>query len=281
LNSMRGLKWMLKDAGQHVDFIGCIGDDEYGKILTKISQDAGISTHFDINPHHQTGCCASIIFNKDRSLVAYVSAAGHYSFDHYQSQEVQDVLNKSDIIYTTGFFTLSSYPSTLAAGQLAAQTNKYFILNLSASFVVEMDNFYNILQYADIVIGNEHESLAVSNKQGWGLSDNREIALKIAQLPKINPSRKRTVIITQGKQSTIVCQDDVVTEYPVPRIDPSLIVDTNGAGDSFVAGYLAGLSYGKPVQTCIDAGHYCAAYCIQGTGIDFKTPSEFDWKPIM
>jgi adenosine kinase len=276
LNTMRGLKWMLGSSG-HVDFIGCIGNDDYGKLLTKVAHDSGVNTHFDINQVHQTGCCASIIYNKDRSLVGFVSAAGHYSFDHYQSRDVQEAVNSSDIIYTTGFFSLSSYASILAAGQYAAQSNKYFMLNLSAPFVTELDNFYNVLQYADIVVGNEHESLAVSNKQGWGTSDNKEIALKIAQLPKINQSRKRMVIITQGKHSTLVCEDDTVTEYPVPAIDPSLIVDTNGAGDSFVAGFLAGFSHGKPIRTCVDAGHYCAGYIIKGTGIDFASPSEFQW----
>jgi len=279
LNTMRGLKWMLKGTG-HVDFLGCIGDDEYGRLLTKVSHDSGVATHYEINTEHQTGCCASIIYNKDRSLVAYVAAAGHYSFNHFQTQEVQEAINNSEIFYATGFFILSSYPSVLALGQHAAQTNKYFMLNLSAPFIIEghWENFYNVLQYADIVCGNEHEAQAFASKNNWGTTDATEIALKIAQLPKINQSRKRLVIITQGSHATAVCHDDVVTSYPVPGIDKSLIVDTNGAGDSFVAGFIAGFSLGKPIRTCVDAGHYCAGYIIQGTGINFNNNSEFDWE---
>ena len=46
-------------------------------------------------------------------------------------------------------------------------------------------------------------------------------------------------MITQGAQPTLVAQDGNVTEFPVLPIAPEEIVDSNGAGDAFVGGYLA------------------------------------------
>jgi len=278
LNSMRGLKWMLKGTGK-VDFVGCIGQDEYGQILSKTSREDGIDTHYQVITEHQTGCCCSIIYQKDRTLVAFVSAAGHYSFSHYQTKDVQDVVLDSEIFYATAFFILSSYETILAVGQYAAQSDKVFMMNISAPFLIEgfWDKFYAVFQYADIIVGNEHEATAFAIKNGWNTNDFNEIALRIAQLPKINQSRKRMVIITQGARNTTVCENDIVTQYPVPRIDPSLIQDTNGAGDSFVGGFLSGLSKGKSTAVCVTAGHYCAGYIIQGTGVVFSKPSSFDW----
>ena len=46
----------------------------------------------------------------------------------------------------------------------------------------------------------------------------------------------RTVVITRGDNSTILVEDGVLTEHEVTPIPDSEIVDTNGAGDAFVAG---------------------------------------------
>ena len=39
----------------------------------------------------------------------------------------------------------------------------------------------------------------------------------------------------------IAVQDGVAKEFPVQKLDADKIVDTNGAGDAFVGGYLAQL----------------------------------------
>ena len=41
------------------------------------------------------------------------------------------------------------------------------------------------------------------------------------------------------------------------------IVDSNGAGDSFVGGYLAAHICGHPVDRCVAAGMFVAAECLQ------------------
>ena len=96
--------------------------------------------------------------------------------------------------------------------------------------------------------------------------DLKEIAIKIASLPQAGNKKSRTVVITQGKDPTLVVQGNVcltkfilqkisivtiqtklnvlilnssdgkVTEYPVALIKQESIVDTNGAGDAFVGG---------------------------------------------
>jgi adenosine kinase len=61
------------------------------------------------------------------------------------------------------------------------------------------------------------------------------IAKAISELPKKNSQRKRVVVITQGSDPTVLAitgQD--LKEFAVKK--PLEIVDTNGAGDSFVGG---------------------------------------------
>ena len=62
--------------------------------------------------------------------------------------------------------------------------------------------------------------------------DVREIARYMAELPKENSKRKRTVVITQGTEPTVVAVqgEDDVKEYEVHEIAKEKICDTTGAG---------------------------------------------------
>jgi len=120
---MRSIQWSLRGVGD-VNFIGCIGNDEFGNQLTQIATQAGIKPHFMVTNEHQTGCCASIIYKQDRSLVAHVSAAAKYSIDHFNSEKIQNMLNDCEIIYASGFFILSSLATCIAAGKHAMEKIK-------------------------------------------------------------------------------------------------------------------------------------------------------------
>ncbi len=66
------------------------------------------------------------------------------------------------------------------------------------------------------------------------------------------------MIITQGKNPiisvTLQIEKVMVEEHPVKVIEKSKIVDTNGAGDSFVGGFLSQIYLGKDLHTAIKAG---------------------------
>lgn len=66
-----------------------------------------------------------------------------------------------------------------------------------------------------------------------------QVALRVARLPKASGARPRVVVITQGADPTIVACGGKVMHYPVLRVAADEIVDTNGAGDAFVGGFLS------------------------------------------
>lgn len=55
-------------------------------------------------------------------------------------------------------------------------------------------------------------------------------------MPKENQSRPRMVVFTQGEGNVIVVTGSEVQEFPVTKLTPDQIKDTNGAGDAFVGG---------------------------------------------
>lgn len=74
-----------------------------------------------------------------------------------------------------------------------------------------------------------------------------DIAVAIAKFAKSNTKRPRVAIVTHGAKPVIVAShmpgsDEVsLKEYPIKPLSKEQIVDTNGAGDAFVGGFMAQL----------------------------------------
>ena len=67
----------------------------------------------------------------------------------------------------------------------------------------------------------------------------------MAKYKKANQKRPRVAIVTNGSKPIIVAintpgSDEVdLKEYPIEALTKDKVVDTNGAGDSFVGGFLS------------------------------------------
>ena len=109
-------------------------------------------------------------------------------------------------------------------------------------------------------MGNETEALSYAESLDWTSRSVPVIAQQLANLPKKNTQRKRTVIITQGTAPTIVAVqgESSPRQFNVKAIAKEEIVDTNGAGDAFAGGFVAGLVQGKDIDTCVDMGSWLA-----------------------
>lgn len=165
----------------------------------------------------------------------------------------------------------------LKVARYAAENNRTFTLNLSAPFISQFfkEALMEVMPYVDILFGNETEAATFAREQGFETKDIKEIARKTQALPKVNSKRQRTVIFTQGRDDTIVATGNDVTAFPVLDQNQEEIVDTNGAGDAFVGGFLSQLVSNKPLTECIRAGHYAASVIIRRTGCTFPEKPNF------
>eukprot|EP01130_Rhizamoeba_saxonica_P018946 TRINITY_DN9673_c0_g1_i1.p1 TRINITY_DN9673_c0_g1~~TRINITY_DN9673_c0_g1_i1.p1 ORF type:complete len:360 (-),score=114.15 TRINITY_DN9673_c0_g1_i1:35-1057(-) len=276
-NSIRAAQWMLPEENK-THFIGSVGDDTNGGLLANAAIGGGVQPHYMIS-ETRTGCCAVVVVDKERSLVADLAAANDYNISHFNTPEIQEVVNSADIFYSSCFFLTVSPDTLVEIGKHSLANEKTLMINIAAPFLVQFfwDQMQSVLPFADFVFCNETEAAAFADKMEWDSSDLKEVAKKLAALPK-EGGKPRTVIFTRGSDSTIVANAEGCTEYPVPKIESNLIVDTNGAGDSFVGGFLAGYAQGKPIEKCVDAGCYCAGLVIQQSGCTFPTPEpSFEW----
>jgi adenosine kinase len=285
-NSIRVAQWMLQQPDV-TTFIGSAGPKTcaFGKTLKDVASKDGVKTLY-YESTKQTGTCAVLVFENERSLAANLSAANEFQYSFMQTAEVKQAVEKAQIMYSAGFFlTLPEGPkSAMEMAQKAAKENKVYCLNLAAPFIAQFFHaqLVELMPYADILFGNESEALQFAQTAGFeNPTDLKQVAHKIACMPKQNGRRGRVVVITQGQDPTIVFAEGKCTTYPVSLVKKALLVDTNGAGDAFVGGFLSRLALAEvgnqewDLAECVRAGQYASRLVIQQSGCKMPASGDF------
>lgn len=276
-NTIRCAQWMMAKQPGSTAYMGCVGDDEYARTLESCASADGVLVHYMKDETTPTGTCAALIKDGERALVTNLDAANNFKESHLETDKAKEIIASAKCYYCAGFFLTVSVESLVKVAEHAVANKKTFCLNLSAPFIVDFfgDQLATAMPYADFLFGNESEAAAFGKKHNMG-DDLKEVALAVAALPKKDDSRPRTVVFTQGSESTIVAYNGSVTVYPVDPLSKELLVDTNGAGDAFVGGFLSQLVNGKDMEACVKAGHFAAKYIIQTSGTQFDKACDYE-----
>jgi nucleoside-diphosphate-sugar epimerase/sugar/nucleoside kinase (ribokinase family) len=278
LNTARVAQWLAQAPKRSlVSYVGCVADDKYGSILKESAEKEGVVMNVEYTTKAPTGSCAVCITGKERSLVANLAAANCLTGAHLETPEVQKALKESKLFYLSGFTLTVSVDYVLTVAKKAHQVGGKFMLNLSAPFIVQFfgEQLNKVLPYVDVLFGNEEEAKAFAEANKLGTTSIAEIAQKAAAMSYSGPHSSRLVVFTQGPQPSAWATTSSNGEVAVKPIDSSKIIDTNGAGDAFVGGFLAGLAHGAEVTKCIEAGNYAAGVVIQHDGCTFPETPEF------
>lgn len=115
-----------------------------------------------------------------------------------------------------------------------------------------MQDIQEILPLVDYLFPNENEAALFTGKK-----DYMEMARVLHEMGV------RTVIVKAGGDGCYACSD--TEQFHMPAL-PVKAIDSTGAGDSFVAGFLAGLLEGKSLWDCCKRGTACAAECVGHAG---------------
>ncbi|KAH0793234.1 adenosine kinase 2 [Histomonas meleagridis] len=271
-NALVMYQWMVQKDGETI-IVGSVGDDENRKILEETLLKCGVKHHYQIIPNMCTGCCAILLCNNNRSIVASLGASGAMEYNYWETPEVINSLKKANVVMISTFFIRSSDKIALSIALECHRRKIPLVLCLSSPSAIEsvqFPTFYEIFKKATIIFGNETEIISFAKKFKILSSEKEDVNImeltkKIANFE--TPCDKRIVVTTMGSQPTIGCQNG---NEPINRstikIENSKIIDTNGAGDSFAGGFLAYYVKGCSLETCIDAGNYCASCNIQVRG---------------
>lgn len=167
-------------------------------------------------------------------MCTHLAAANEYKIEHLKSPEIWALVQQASVYFVGGYHLTVCVPAVLALAQEAVAKNGIFVLSLSAPFIPQFfkAQLDETAPYWDYVIGNETEARSYADAHSLGTQDIAEIARYMADLPKENGKRKRTVVITQGTDPTVVAVQGEKNErkFEVHQIAKEKINDTNGAG---------------------------------------------------
>jgi sugar/nucleoside kinase (ribokinase family) len=142
------------------------------------------------------------------------------------------------------------------AGELLAKAKKigaYTVADTVPNKTVSgISELRDVLPFLDYFIPSREEALFYTGK---------ETVLEAAEL--FMEYGASTVIVKQGREGALL-----VTKYRKCQIPayPGEAVDATGAGDNFVAGFIAGLLRDKPVDKCLEIASATASIAIRSVG---------------
>jgi len=276
-NALRTAAWLLNKPNV-ATFMGCVGNDKYANIMKEKATEVGLNTVYQVTDKAPTGTCAVLVTGKERSLVAHLSAANLFTVEHLDKKENWSFVEKAKVHYISGYFFTVSLETIMRVAKHCNENAKVLAINLSAPFISQFykDRLLVALPYVDIVFGNEDEARAFAKHAlNSDTTDIKEIVKAIQKLPKIN-DKKRTIIITQGADPVISSTDgENIMEIAITKIPSEKIVDTNGAGDAFVGGFLSQFIKGESLEKCIDCGIWVSGIIIRRSGCTFPEKMEY------
>lgn len=302
MNTARTIAWMRPDV--NVSYVGALGNDNFAELLETSLSNAGVSPCFEVHSSKPTGTCACLVVEKERTLLANLGAAVELSRSFIESETVHQRIENASTYYAEGFFlnTASSPDGLLSVAKHAHAARKTFCFNLNAPYisVAFKDRVDLLMPYIDILFGSTDDimSYAVAQwpeefakaaspttKDSHINSSNSENAegdcnpephidetarlhtavKRIADMPSARS--RRMVIATCGAGNTVLgSSGDAVREFEVPPMAPEEIVDFNGAGDTFVGGFLAQYTLVKDEEASVSVAHATAQNCIRHNG---------------
>ena len=109
-----------------------------------------------------------------------------------------------------------------------------------------------VLKYIDFIIPNEIEAAVLTGEQD---------PVKNAGIFMEHGAKR--VIIKCGRHGCIYADDKGILSVPAY---PAKTIDTTGAGDSFVAGFIYGLANEMPIQDCCRYGNATASVIVEHMG---------------
>lgn len=243
--------------GLRTAFIGVLGDDVLGRFMLGALAEAGVDVSGCVVDHERpTGISVVLSRPEDR---ATLTAPG--TIAALRSELVdRDLLRRARHVHVSSYFLQREL-----AGDLPALFEEAAVAGATTSIDPNYDpaerwdgGLLETLSRTDLFLPNSLEARAI------GGSEDVDIAAQVLG------ERARIVAVKFGQGGGLaISGEEVVRSEAIP----TEVVDTTGAGDSFDAGFIAGMLAGWPLARCLALAAACGSLSVRGVGGTAAQPS--------
>jgi sugar/nucleoside kinase (ribokinase family) len=251
-NSIAGIAALGGTCG----YIGKVADDECGERFRHDLRSLGVELELAIAKPGEgaTGRCHVFITpDAQRTMATYLGASNQLNVNDIEGE----LIARSEITYVEGYlFDLPPAKESIRkVVNFAHEHDSMVALSLSDMFCVtrhRRDFLDLVTTDVDVLLANETEILS--------LFQYDDLEKAFAALDEIGV----LAVVTRGPQGADVAT--VAGVVSVPAVEVEHVVDQNGAGDMFAAGFLYGLALGADPVEAAELGSICAGEVITHLG---------------
>jgi len=243
--------------------LGKVGKDILSDFALSSLQESGVNiTGISKSQKSSTGS-ASIWVNSQgqNSIVIYPGANGEVD---------EDFIIQHEKFFDDASWLLTQFEIPLKSILLALKFAKKHALKtvMDPAPVREAGNS-DIWELVDYLLPNEIELRELTH------TENILKAIRILKSRGV-----KEVIVKLGKQGAGYEDKGIFNLFPTVPVEQ--VVDTTGAGDCFIAGFLYGMIQWRDIPQAIKIGNLTASYSIQkkGAAISFPNKPGIDWKKL-
>lgn len=238
-----------------------VGNDSFGDFVKNTAASNGVDTKGVVSGDIATTVSIVCINSSgERSFLYNPGSAADFKLSDIDDK----LIDECDIVFVAGAMLLSSFDGKPCAELMrrARQKGKYTVMDTAWDFDdVWLPKIIDVIPHLDLFMPSVDEAAKLC---GLTPDDPNAIADRLFDLGAEN------VIIKVGKDGALICEKDK-PRYTLPTYMSIKPTDTTGAGDSFCAGFLAGLAQGwdykKSGQFANAVGTHCVMKIGASTGI--------------
>lgn len=235
----------ISSFGFPIAMISAVGNDEEGKTIVDYMVNNRLNAEGMVTTESfKTGLVDVQI--DERGSASY-SIAYPAAWDHIEHTDpIQQIIKEADV-FLYGSLACRSKVSKNTLLQLLENKHLYkvFDVNLRKPHYT-MDTLQELMDHADFIKFNDEELIEISNNLGAKSDSIEEQMLFISKV-----TNTKSICVTKGKHGAVLLWKDEFYYNPGYSIK---VVDTVGAGDSFLAALITKLLSNNNPQKAIDFG---------------------------
>jgi ribokinase len=243
------------DLGLKTFMVGAVGNDSYGTLLLESLKKSGAEVSLVRKTVTSSGQ-GYVICAADGSLFSTILKGAN---DEVCTADVDAALKDCD--EQTFVVLQMEIPVGVVEYAITAAHEKGAKIIVNAAPAVPIDKKYFSL--CDLLVLNETEAMFYLQKKFKGKNE----VLKI--IPKFAEELSTAICITLGPEGVVYCGKEGLYEFPAVDVP---VVETTGAGDSFIGGLIYSMSRNMSIPDCLKTASYCSAITIQQVGAQNAMP---------